>query len=335
MNATLYVSSLQDRAFLALAGLALALFIDSMRGLIFRHNADPRPPLERIADALLYVPAFRLNRAGRSDGALIMRGVLVLVIGCVLFFSVIGGAFALARAHAQGGLFLAVLVALSTTATGWFFPLRALAKAVGDAKAPRPYLVLSRATYSNLVTLDEGGLIRVAVTAALRSLILRTAAPIVLFVLFGWQILAVYWPILLVALAMGRDGTGRAFAAVANMLASVLLIIPTLLLFPVILAALFFSAGSSFFRALPGFFNLKAWPSFLQGGLPLLIIAYAMKLTLGGPRQDRAGVPVPAPWIGPGSGTAKLEPRDIGRVLYLQGVTLLLIAAITFVVAVL
>jgi len=51
-----------------------------------------------------------------------------------------------------------------------------------------------------------------------------------------------------------------------------------------------------------------------------------MKLALGGPRQDRAGAPVMAAWAGPKSGTATPDVRDIGRVLYLQGVVVLLTA---------
>jgi hypothetical protein len=59
-----------------------------------------------------------------------------------------------------------------------------------------------------------------------------------------------------------------------------------------------------------------------------------MKLTLGGPRQDRSGAAVLAQWAGPDIGTARLETRDIGRVLYLQAVTLLLTATFLFAIAV-
>jgi len=334
MDAALYVSQLQDRTFLALAGLAGAFFFDVIRGAVFAHRTDPRPVLERVADMVLFPLATRLNRPGRADGALTLRGVLILAIGCILFFAAIAFGFMQARALGQGGPFQMLILVLSIGTVGWFAPLRSLARIIADPKAARPYVILSRATYSNLVTLDDAGMIRVSVTAAIRSLSVRLAAPIILFILFGWQVLAVYWPIMTLALATGQDGTSRAFAAVTNLLATLLLIIPTLLMFPVVLLALFFSAGSSFFRALPGFFRVTSWPSFLQGGLPLLMVAYAMKLTLGGPRQDRNGNGVMAKWVGPKQGTAKLEARDIGRVLYLQGVTLLLTGALLFLVAI-
>lgn len=335
MDATVYVSSVQDRTFLALAGLAAAFLFDIVRGAIFAHRCDPRPVLERVADMILFPLASRLNRAGRADGTLTLRGVMILALGCILFFAAIGFGLSYAKYHGQGGPFLTALVVLSTGTLGWFAPLRALARVTSDPKAPRPYMMLARATYTNMVTLDEAGIIRVSVTAAIRSLSIRLAAPVILFILFGWQVLAIYWPIMALALSTGQDGTSRAFAAVTNWLATWLLVIPTLLIFPVVLGSLLFSAGSSFFRAIPGFFRITRWPPFLQGGLPLLIVAYAMKLTLGGPRQDRHGAGVMAGWVGPDKGTARLEARDIGRVLYLQAVTLLLTAILLFVIAVL
>lgn len=334
MDTAVYVSSLQDRTFLALAGFAGAVVFDLIRGVLLGHRTDPRPVLERVADAILFPLASRLNRAGRADGTLTMRGVLVLAVGCILFFVAIGFGLSFARQYEQGGTFQAALVILSTGTVGWFVPLRALARVIADPKAPRPYMMLARATYTNLVTLDEAGMIRVGVTAAIRSVSMRLAAPLILFILFGWQVLAIYWPIMALALSTGQDGTSRAFAAITNWLATFLLFIPTLLIFPVVLVSLLFSAGSSFFRAIPGFFRITRWPPFLQGGLPLLIVAYAMKLTLGGPRQDRNGAGVMAKWVGPDKGTAKLEGRDIGRVLYLQAVTLLLTGALLFLVAV-
>ncbi len=328
MDAALYVSSLQERSFLALAGLGGSIVLDLVRGAVFGHRSDPRPAMERLADTVLFPFASRLNRPGRSDGALTLRGVMVLAIGCMIFFGVGAAILTLAREHGQYAPVLVALIAISVSALGWFAPLRALAKILGNPSAPRPYMILARATYSNLITLDDSGMIRVTVTAAVRSIVMRFGAPLILFILFGWQVFLLYWPIVMLALATGQDGTSRAFAAVINALAALFLLIPTLLMFPIVLVALFFSAGASFFRAIPGFFRVTHWPRIMQGGLPLFIVAYAMKLTLGGPRQDRAGAPVMAAWAGPKMGTARLEPRDINRVLYLQVVTLLLTIAV-------
>ncbi|NBX66242.1 MAG: hypothetical protein EBQ96_04525 [Proteobacteria bacterium] len=328
MDFQLYVSLVQDRLFLALSGLLGAFFLDVVHGALFRHHADPRPLMERAADMIVYPLAARMNRSGRADSTLLMRGVVILALVCALFFGGIGYAYHIARDMGEGGAFITVMIALSVGTVGWFAPLRALATAINNPKAPRPYLVLARATYSNLVPLDDHGIIRVTATAAIRSLLIRLAGPLVLFVLLGWQALALYWPVMTLALASGQDGTSRSFAVVTNALASIMLLVPMLVIFPVILVALFFSAGASFFRALPAMVKVTKWPKIMQGGAPLLLVAYAMKLMLGGPRQDRTGLPMPTPWVGPEGGTAKLETRDIGRILYLQGVTLLLTAAI-------
>ncbi|MBU6235348.1 MAG: hypothetical protein KGQ41_05850 [Alphaproteobacteria bacterium] len=335
MDLHVYISQIETRLFLALSGLVGAFFLDVVNGTLFRHHADPRPMLERVTDTLFYPLAARMNRAGRADTTLLMRGIVVLAVACAVSFGVIGFAYHFAKDTGYGGTYLTVLVALSTGTIGWFAPLKALAVAIGNPKAPRPYLALARATYSNLVTLDEHGLIRVAATAAIRSLAVRTVAPVLLYVLFGWQALAIYWPIMVLALSTGQDGTSSAFAVVANGLATVLLLLPMLLLCPVLLVALFFSAGASFFRALPAMFKVIKWPSILQGGAPLLLVAYAMKLMLGGPRQDRTGVAVGSQWVGPEGGTAKLAPRDIGRILYLQGVTLLIFVSLVYCASVL
>jgi cobalamin biosynthesis protein CobD/CbiB len=334
MDIASYITGMQDRAFLALAGLTLAFIADFLRGLLLGHRADPRPLLERAADVMLFPLASRLNRPGRSDGALIMRGAVIMIIGCVIFFSIIALALSFARQYGQGGFLMTILVASSVTATGWFASLRALARTMTDPKSPRPYFILARATYSNMVTLDDSGIIRVSVTGAVRSITMRMAAPVLLFIIFGWQVLAVYWPVMALSFIAGQDGMSRAFAALANVLATLLLVIPTFLIFPIVLVALFFSAGASFFHALPGFFKVHRWPSFLQGGVVMMVVAYAMKLTLGGPRQDRNGVGVQAAWVGSSKGTAKLETKDIGRVLYLQGVTLLLFGTTLFMIAV-
>lgn len=327
MDFQLYVSLVQDRLFLALSGLVGAFFLDVVHGTLFRHHADPRPLMERAADMVIWPMIARMNRTGRADATLLMRGVVILAIACAIFFGVIGYGYHMARDAGQGGAYLTVVLALSIGTVGWFAPLRALAVALKNPKAPRPYLALAHATYGNLVTLDDHGIIRVTVTAAVRSLLIRLAGPLVLYVLVGWQALALYWPVMTFALSAGQDGTSRAFAVVANALATVMLIVPMLVIFPVVLVALFFSAGASFFRALPALFKITKWPPMLQGGAPLLLVAYAMRIMLGGPRQDRSALPIPAPWIGPDGGTAKLESRDIGRILYLQGVTLLLLAA--------
>lgn len=334
MDIGVYVSSLQTRAFLALAGLICALLLETLRGVALGHRADPRPLMERLADLILTPFITKLNRNDRSQGALMMRGFVVLLIGCFIFYTLIGYVVNLAHQAGQGGAMITVLLMFSIGAVGWFAPMRALMRVIGDAKAPRPYMVLARAAYSNMVTLDDSGIIRVSVTAAARSIVMRLGAPVLLYVFFGWHALAIYWPIVTIALIAGQDGQAKGFAAIPNFLTSVMLLIPTFLMFPVVLAGLFFSAGSSFFRALPGFFKVHRWPKFLQGGLPLLVVAYAMKLALGGPRQDRAGMAVQTPWIGSNNSTAKLETGDVGRMLYLQAVTLLLFGMALFFIAV-
>lgn len=334
MDIGVYVSQLQGRAFIALAGIICALLLETLRGVALGHRADPRPLLERLADMLLTPFIQKLNRPDRTQGALMMRGFVITLIGCFVFYVLMSYAMKFAHIEGQGGPLITLFLMFSVCAVGWFTPMRALMRVIGDAKAPRPYMVLARASYTNMVTLDDSGIIRVSVTAALRSLTIRLAAPILLFVIFGWQVLAIYWPVMAVALIAGQDGQSKGFAAFANLMAAFMLFLPTMLMFPVVLAALFFSAGSSFFQALPGFFKVHRWPPFLQGGVPLLVTAYAMKLTLGGPRQDRAGMAVQSPWIGSNKGTAKLETGDAGRVLYLQAVTLLLFSGALFFIAV-
>lgn len=329
-----WMEAAQNRLFLALAGLVCAVLFDALRGAVLRNRCDPRPVMERLA-ALIQAPVVtRMNRVARAESTLILRGFAILAFTCVLFFIATAFLYQIAREAGQGGAFLSLLVAASAGTLGWFAPLRALAVALGDPKAPRPYMMIARAVYGNLITLDDSGMIRVAATAAISSLLVRLAAPVLIFVVAGWQGLALYWPVAAMALAAGRDGTDRAFALIANGLTALLLILPALVLFPVLLLALFLSAGSSFFRALPALFGVGSWPPLVMGGPSLMLVAYAMKLMLGGPRQTMNGTPVPAPWVGPKSGTARLTPRDIGRILYLQAVALLLFASLLYLLSI-
>ena len=330
MDLWLFISHAQDRIFIALAGLLLSCFIDAGAAALFGNRADPRPLLEQATDFIAGGIIARLDRAKHGQGTLVMAGALLLAVLCALYY-VLGAWTLLATRHVElSGAFLVLLVMASTGVLGWFGPLRALAGHLANPRAPRPYQVLSRATYTNMIGMDDSGLIRNCVTVAVQSILFRVAGPIVMFVLFGWPALVLYWPIMVVSLSTGQGGNNRGFALIANVLARIFLTLPAIVLWPISLAATFFSAGASFFRALPGLAASRSWPPLLQGGMPTLTVAYAMKLTLGGPRQDRKGQPVAAVWIGPGNATAKLDPRDIGRVLYWQMVCILLLGVVLY-----
>lgn len=334
MDLWFYVSSMQDRLFIALMGLLLSCFVDAGASALFGNRADPRPLLEQLTDFLVGGISSRLDKPGRGQGDLVMRGAILIALICALYIAVGAWTLSFTRHVDASGVFLTILVMASTGILGWFGPLRALAGHLANPRAPRPYQVLSRATYTNMAGMDDGGLIRNCVTVAVQSVLFRMTAPLVLFVLLGWQALVLYWPVMVIALSIGQGGTNRGFALIANAFARLFLIIPAIVLWPISLAAVFFSAGSSFFRAIPGLFASRRWPPILQGGMPTLMVAYAMKLTLGGPRQDRNGNPVAAQWIGPDNATAKLNPRDIGRILYWQMVCVLLLGVVMYVLSI-
>lgn len=334
MDASLYITEIHNRAFIALTGLLLSCVIDMCATAFMSGKADPRPLLEQLADNLTGGIIARLNRNVRGQGVLVMRGAILTLLLVAAFVGIGVVLLGLARDLGVSGVYTMLVVAASCGVLGWFGPLKTLAAHLVNPKAPRPYLSLSRATYANMVTLDESGLIRLSADGAIRSLLTRLAAPLILFVLFGFEALLIYWPIMVIALSAGKSGIDKGFAQIPNALARVLLWPPAIILLPIVMAALFFSGGASFFRAVPGLFQPATWPSVLQGGAITLLCAYAMKITLGGPRQDRSGNPVAVPWIGPAKASAKLNTRDIGRILYVQTVCVLLFGIGLYVVAI-
>ncbi|HEY8963982.1 MAG TPA: hypothetical protein VIN59_05905 [Alphaproteobacteria bacterium] len=334
MDLWLYVSSVQDRLFIALMGLLLSCVVDIGAAALFGNRADPRPLLEQVTDFLVGGISTRLDKAARGQGALVLRGAILLAIACAIYYALGAWILMMTRHLGYSGVFLALFMMASTGILGWFGPLRALSNHLSNPQAPRPYQVLSRATYTNMIGLDDSGLIRNCATAAVQSILFRVAGPVILFALLGWVALILYWPVMVIVLSAGQAGANRGFALIANTLARLFLILPTLVLWPIALLSTFFSAGSSFFRAVPGLFASRKWPPILQGGVTALMVAYAMKLTLGGPRQDRKGQPVPAMWIGPDNATAKLASRDIGRILYWQMVCILLLGVTLYILSI-
>lgn len=323
----------QDRAFLALLTLVTVCVIDLMRMALTRTPADPRPVLEQLCDLLLAPIMTRLNKKERSARVRAVRGGIITLFALVTIVAVDLVVHPFVARFGYSAVFQALVLMGSLTALGWLVPLRALAAILADPKAPRPYIAMARASYSSLVPLDDAGMIRHAVGAALRAVIFRLITPLFLFIVGGVPALLAYMICLVIAMRAGADSGPTPFATLAVCVVGVCVALPMVLSIPLALLVAALSAGASFFRALPSLFSVRRWPLLLEGSLPLLVMTYALHITLGGPRQTLDGEAIAGHWIGPKAASARLEPRDLARAGYAVAVSVFLVVLMLYIVS--
>lgn len=309
------------RCEVVLLAFVFSIFIETLWFLARREALDPRPFLEKMADLFFGALAERLNRPERGDNTLVGRGAIVMVGAMFVLCLMCAAVYYLAFNTGYMFVFETGLVVLSTSTVAWLYVLVSLKRTLKGAPK-NPYFPLARASYANLTSLDDAGLARHAVTQAVLSLIGRTITPVAIYLVAGWPGLPFYIVFLWLAGIAGRAGTDRGFGALANIACTVMWLLPQIVAGWLITFAAFFSAGASFFRGLPALFKTGKWPVVLQGGPVLWIAASSTRLTLGGPFQNRMGMPVAFEWAGPQGTTAKVTPADMTRVIYLLAVTL-------------
>ena len=268
----------------------------------------------------------RLNRPERGDGALLVRGALV-VLALLLLAAAVGSAVEWAGAHPGGWILELLLVLACLRGRAAWARVRAVRRALEDHALPAARMEVADMTRRPVQALDEHGVARTAIEHAAKAFDRTVVAPAFWFLLLGAPGLLTWALVAGADRALGHPGVRHErFGQTAARLDDALNAIPARLAGVLLaLAAPFLGSASvgSAFTTLGR--DAGKHPSFNMGW-PVAATAGALDVALGGPHRD-GGVTVNEPWIG--RGRARATARDVGRALGLTAVGTLLVALLT------
>ena len=197
-------------------------------------------------------------------------------------------------------------------------------------KAGRIYATLARTTQMDMNGVDKHGLARYAVEASVKNMERGLVLPLFWYLALGLPgsffaslCAGLFW-------LYGRDGNADGFAKPVETILRIIALPSSLISAFTAWLATLLAPGCSFFKATKSLFVFdKTRPSYLQGGILLLMVCASMHFTVGGAGKDSHGMSLKRPWIGMPGGSAKLTSDHL-RVLqyFLFIATLILMLAI-------
>jgi adenosylcobinamide-phosphate synthase len=252
----------------------------------------------------------RLNRAGRSAVALIVRGIFVLVV--MLAVAVAAGLFLgelserLPYGWVPGALVLLLCIGGRSVALGLRRGLRVAAD--DDMEAARA--LATELSGRDAARLDRFGVGRVVIETASVGFFRRVVTPVFWFILLGFPgLLAARAVSRLAQTVVHRDRGKQAFGAAALALDHALGVIPSFIVGYILAFATIVSPAATFSRGLH-FMSLDARrDAEVNDGRIKGMVAGALGLALGGPFGTK-GSGVRDNWIG--NGRARVGQHDSG-----------------------
>lgn len=305
------LSRIDDALFAILVTFAIQ-FLIMIVTFISSKSFNPAPIVEILLRPMAIFLSDKLNRAGRSDFALIIRGSIVFFL-ILATISLVGIGLELGLVYLQFGAYMdVILLSLLLSPISVLLP----AYAISHVK-PRKgsYRHIAQALNQNLIISDDFGLRRASIHAMSLSLNEWLVAPILFYLLGGMPLACLFIALRLFV----RIDTGErsAFHSVYAFLYRIFTQIAAVFSFLLILASSLFSSGGR---------PVKVLKSFRKDGLNVLsLFAYAQNLTLGGSVQNRIGQKISKPWVGPENTSAKILRRDVIRVIIQYCISLFLL----------
>ena len=276
-----------------------------------------RPVLEVLFRPFIIKIIDKLNRAGRSDFALIIRGSIVffLILLCV---SVIGIAVETIMAYSGYGLYMdVVLMAMIISPLAIIYPVYSVSS---EKPADGAFRAVTQTLNQNLIKSDKHALRRAGIKALSISILDWMVAPILFYILFCVPVAYLYISLSLFVRISGRqNGT---FLSMYGVVYRVMKSIASVFAVITIGLAAIFSAGGKPFKII----NIAKF----KGHVVEAAFAVTQNITLGGAYQNRYGDAIKSPWIGLDGSTAKLSHKDVLRVIIHYSITLFLFSVALF-----
>lgn len=307
-----------------LSAILLATVADILLRLIPQAR-DRIPPLLGLPAQLAAGLNRRLNRKGRSGESRFNRGIITLIF--ILFFGLVLGSvlqFIATRHIFLEPVFWFLCFQLTFPWTAGQEMRRVLNKP-GKNTIADGLAVLQRRQVPVLVPTtnpDTHGLARMVIEATATSLHRGWLSP-VFWGLAGKLVcdMPLLVAILVVTLLeaervlVKQDTKGSHFVVIFELVEAILNFIPARIAAFLWALGAFFTPGAKPFTSLRAMFVQSAAHRAVNSGWPVAAVAGALQVALPGGRKSTV-------WVGAKQATAKAEPRDISRAIFLHAVTL-------------
>ncbi len=314
-----------DRIPLVLAAMALSAVVGMITGPLM---GNAYPAFWVVFDKIIGGFGDRLDRLHRSRTDLLFRGfiftafMLVLSILASKYLEIAADSY-----HLYGFSYVLLLSALITSGTIWYSLLKFYFAIEKKTVGKGAYYAISCTTRINLNSVDEFGITRTGVGLAARSFDKGMVAPVFWFLIGGFPAAFIYATLAALAWRFGKNGFTKGFGESMLALERLMGFIPSLFAGMLITLAATFTPTVKMRDAIPAWIMAKNKAPYDQGGAPMTAMAYALNLSIGGPKQDLGGSAIKNVWVGPDKASAKTDHKHLRRAIYINVMAHLLFVA--------
>lgn len=316
----------EDRLLTAIMAVLLVAVAGLLTGPL-KGNANPL--LWNVIDRLFGSVARKTYNVDRSPSSLKFRGTIFTVLYILTACAIGAGFHMLSRKFPLSGFTDPILLALVLTGGSVWFSLNKLyhALAEGSKLAPGSYLPIAVSTRSNLNTTDDYGITRIGIGFMTQSFDKALIAPLFWFLIGGVPLAYLYAGIAAARWALAKDGFAKGLGDIALWLERIFGIIPHFIAGLFMSLAALFTPGAQLNRSLPAYFGTEGRALYAEGGLPLNVVAWALKVSLGGPVEDLDGSVIKRTWVGPKDASAKVDKGQLRRAVYMSVMAYVLVVS--------
>jgi adenosylcobinamide-phosphate synthase len=315
-----------ERLPVAVAALLLVSVVGAALGAM---GGNANPLLWRNVDFLFGNLGNKLDKVERTKSDLASRGMIIAFTVIFLTF-LLGQAFATLSIE-YPNYKMVDIVALSivmSAGAGWH-ALARLYKALHDKGLIKgAFYTIAKTSRNNLVSSDEFTITRVGIGMGARLFDKGVVGPVLWYLIAGLPAAYIYAGLAALAWRFGKEGFTKGFGAVPLALEKLLGFVPNLFAGLLISLAGLLTPTAGMTRSLIGLFpGHSGRADYEQGGAVVTAMAYALKVSLGGPTQDLDGSAIQRGWSGPQGATAKLDAKHLHRGIYILVMAHLLLLA--------
>jgi len=314
-NALALTAGISDRILVTLGALLVVSIIGYITGPI---AGNANPVLWTLLDRLFGFGR-KSYKKERPTSSLAFRGFIfgLLYIGTA---SALGYAASLVLQFYPLAALEIILLSFVLTGGAVWLSLAKLHQALKEgSKLERgSYRPIAVSTRSNLNSTDDYGITRVGISFMPKAFDKGLVAPVFWYLVGGLPFAFLYAGIACAAWALSKEGYTKSFGDFLLRLESLFGIIPNFLAGIFLMAAAIFTPTAQITRVIPMFFKRGGKARYAEGGLPLIVTAWALNVSLGGPVEDLDGSVLKHGWVGPPNATARLEKGHLKRAIYMS-----------------
>ena len=299
---------------------ALALLLTMIFGFITGARGDTAVPLYwRFIDVTFGVLGARLDKKNRKEGDLILRGFIVVVF--MLLFTGALGVYAESYMPVlpQSRLIEILLLSLCMSSGAVWINIVHIYRLSQNKKAASQgqYLILARTSRIDLSTRDKYTITRTGAEVLVRMFDKAAVTPALWYALGGLPAVFIYSALAAYSWKNSYDGNGKGTGLIGQALEKLMGFVMSVFSASLLAMTTILVPASGPFSGLKPLMKAARGLPYEQGGQPLSVLAYALKITLGGAVKHVNGRSMKRDWTGPKDATAKLDPGHLKRILYM------------------